>query len=177
MTHPASSPPCVESGFTLIEMILVIIIVTIIAASGATTLTNSVLAWRVAPDVVDTLSKLRGATERVQREVRETRRNPAATASYDITAMTASQFSFTKSDGTDVGFSIAPPLVNINYSDPATTSVLINQVNSASFSYFQLDGSSATNNSDIAFVEFAIELTNGGNSYPQLIRVGLRNQP
>ncbi|MBL4623331.1 MAG: prepilin-type N-terminal cleavage/methylation domain-containing protein [Immundisolibacteraceae bacterium] len=167
-----------QTGFTLIELIMVMVIVSIIAATGASTMANGVLAWRVAPDLVDTLSKLRASLTRAERELRETRRDPSASSSYDIASMTSSQFSFTKTDGTGVIFSIAPPLITIDYSSPAVTSVLVDQVSRASFLYFQQDGSSsATSSSDIAFVELQLNLANGSNIYPQLIRVGLRNQP
>ena len=167
-----------QSGFTLIEMVMAIVIIAIIGVTGATTLSNSVLAWREAPDVVDTLSKLRGSLERVEREVREMRRDPLTPANYDVTLLTASQLDFTKSDGTNVIFTIAPPTVNIEYSTPAVASVLVDQVNTAVFTFFQQDGTtSATGGADLAFVELQLELTESGNSYAQMIRVALRNQP
>ena len=166
-----------QNGFTLIELVMVMVIVAIVAATGASTLSNSVLAWQVAPDVVDTLSKLRTTLTRAERELRETRRDPGAPANYDIATMTSSQFSFTKSDGTDLTFTIAPPLITLEYSSPAVTSVLVDQVSSGSFQYFQLDGSSsAISSSDVAFVELQLDLANGNNIYRQLVRVGLRNQ-
>ena len=167
-----------QTGFTLIELIMVMVIISIVGITGANTLSSSILAWQVAPDVVDTLSKLRSTMTRVERELRETRRNPASTASYDISTMTSSQLSFTKADGTSVMFTIAPPLISLDYSNPAVHSVLVDQVSSASFSYFQQDGnSSATSSNDITFVELQVNLVNNSNSYPQLVRVGLRNQP
>ncbi len=171
-----------NKGFTLIEMVITILILGIIGSVTGIALTEGVLAFRASNEVTDTLSKLRLASERLAREIRTVRRNPADTSSYHFTARDADSMTFQRiaSDGVSV------ETVTIDGSGGSnitlgygTDYILTNQVNSFSLDYFQADGSSASAhpvNNNVAYVEFEIILTDSnGNSYPQRTRVALRN--
>lgn len=167
-----------QCGFTLIEMIIALVVLGLLAAVGARGLAHGVLAFSVSADSAHTLGNIRYASERMAREIREIRRDPATPAVYDITTMTASSLAFTKTDGTGVTLASSPPLVTLAYSSPSGTPVLTDGVSSLAFSYYQADGTTAaTGSADVALVEFELVLTHAGNSYPQRTRVALRNQP
>ncbi len=167
-----------QAGFTLIEIIIAIVILGLLGAAAGYGLQNGALAFVNTADTVHTLSKLRPASERLTREIREIRRDPLTPALYDIAAMNATTLSYTKADGTSVTLNSAPPRVTLAYSDPAGTHTLTDQVNSLTFAYYQSDGvTPATGSGDVVFVEFELVLTHNGNDYPQRARVALRNQP
>ncbi len=166
-----------QRGFTLLEMVIALVVLGLLGAAAGYGLVGGALAFSATSDAVQTLGKLRHASERMAREIREIRRNPATPTVYDITTMNATTLAFTKTDGTSVTLTGAPPLVTLAYSTPAGTHTLTDEVGSLAFAYLQTDGTTtATGNSDVAFVELELTLTRSGNSYPQRARVSLRNR-
>ncbi|NNJ93491.1 MAG: type II secretion system protein [Halobacteria archaeon] len=166
-----------QSGFTLLEMIIALVVVGLLGAAAGYSLVGGTLAFSGTADAVQTLGKLRHASERMAREVREIRRDPVTPAVYDITTMNTTTLAFTKTDGTTVTLTGSPPLATLAYSAPAGTHTLTDEVGSLAFNYLQADGSTAaTGNGDVAFVELELVLTRSGNSYPQRVRVSLRNR-
>jgi prepilin-type N-terminal cleavage/methylation domain-containing protein len=166
-----------QQGFTLLEMIIALVVLGLLGAAAGYGLVGGALAFSSTSDAVQTLGKLRVASERMAREIREIRRNPATPAVYDITTMNATTLAFTRTDGTSVTLNGAPPLVTLAYSTPGGTHTLTDEVASLAFAYLQSDGATAaTGNTDVAFVELELILTRSGNSYAQRARVALRNQ-
>lgn len=166
-----------QSGFTLIEIIISLVILSLLGAAAGYGITGGALAFSNSADSIHTLSRLRYANERMTREIREIRRNTGTPTEYDISTMTGSNLVFTKTDGTAVTLTSTPPLVTLAYSGISGSPVLTDQVSSLGFDYYQSDGSTtATGNGDVAFIEFELVLTRNGNSYPQRNRVSLRNQ-
>lgn len=166
-----------QGGFTLIEMIITLLVLSILGAAAGYALSNGALAFVDSSDAIHTLGKLRVANERMAREIREIRRDPVTPALYDISTMNASTLAFNKTDGTGVTLGAAPPLVTLAYSSPAGTHTLTDEVSALNFTYYKADGTAATGNGDVAFVEFELVLSHAGNLYPQRTRVALRNQP
>ena len=165
-----------QDGFSLLELVIVLVVLGLLGAAAGYGLVGGTLAFTGTADGVQTLGKLRYASERMAREIRETRRNPASPAVYDITTMNATSLTFTKSDGVTVTLNGAPPLATLAYSTPAGTHTLVDEVGTLGFAYLQADGvTAATGNADVAFVELELVLTRAGNSYPQRTRVALRN--
>ena len=166
-----------QQGFTLLEMVIALVVLGLLGAAAGYGLVGGALAFSGTSDAVQTLGKLRHASERMAREIREIRRNPVTPAAYDITTMNATTLAFTKTDGTSVTLAGTPPLVTLAYSTPAGTHTLTDEVSSLAFTYLQGDGATAaTGNGDVGFVELELILSRSGNSYPQRVRVALRNQ-
>lgn len=165
-------------GFTLIEMVVTLVLVGILAVVGLPILSNGLRAYTVTQESIGTLGKLRYATERLAREIREVRRDPIVPTDYDIAVMTAAKFEFTKSDTVRVTLEAVPPALTLNYAPPVSpTPALTDQVKSFAFKYFKDDGvTAATSKSDIAFVEMNLTLTQDGTDSAQRTRVGLRNK-
>lgn len=166
-----------QHGFTLIETVMVTIILGLLGAAGGYALTNGALAFISSADAVHTVGKLRIAGKRMEREIREVRRNLGNPALYDISTMNATTLAFVKTDGTTVTLNSAPPLATLAYSTPAGTYTLTDEVSALTFAYYRADGTTAaTGNSDVAYIEIELVLTRDGNLYPQRTRAALRNQ-
>ena len=171
------APPRAVGGFTLMELVTVIVIVGILAIAAAPVLDSGIKTFRTTSASIDLLGKLRYATARMVREIREVRRNPANTAAYDISTMTATTLAFTKTDGTAVTISASPPDVMLSYSTPAVSAILTDALGSLKFSYYQIDGVTvATGVSNVAFVRVDLTLTQNGVPYTEASWVTLRNQ-
>lgn len=166
-----------QSGFSMIEMIISLVILAVLGATAGYGLTGGVRAFSESSDVLQTLGKLRYASERIVREVREIRRDTIIPINFDIATMTATTLSFTRVNGTVVTLTANPPLLTLAYAVPAGIRTLTDEVSSMNFAYFQKDGSTAaTNNADVAFIEFNLVLSQAGKTYPQRTRVALRNR-
>lgn len=166
-----------QHGFTLIELIITLMILGILGAAAGHALTGGALAYSGNADNLQTLGKLRYASERMVRELREIRRSSLNPAIYDITTMTATTLVFIRRDGTAVTLNAAPPLLTLAYSVPAGTYTLTDEVGSLALSYFKADGTTpATGNADVAYIVFDLVLASNGKSFPQQARVALRNR-
>jgi len=166
-----------ENGFTLVEMVAALTVLALLAAIVAPLLTNGARAYNDSAAAVHTLSKLRVASERLVREIREIRRD--SSGNYDISLpLSSTTLQFFKTDSQQVTISTAAPLITLAYTGIGGAPVLSDEVSALSFGYFQADGILPANgNSDVAFINFELVLTHAGNNYVQRARVALRNQP
>jgi prepilin-type N-terminal cleavage/methylation domain-containing protein len=174
-------------GFTLIEMVMSMLIIGMLGTAAAMAISYGVRATFETQTRVDTQSDLRLATERLAREIRLMRRDPAAPANYDIVApRTATRLSFRRLDSN--GSSVrtvtidasTPSTITLNYDSPAVAPapVLVNRVSAFTLTYLQADGVAVSaSNADLAFVVIDLTITDTyGNAYNQRTRVALRNR-
>lgn len=169
-------------GFTLLELTLVITILGIIAALTAPLLLMSLQAYDGTHASINTLSRLRYATERLAREIRAV--NYTATEAYAFNTMSTNASTqplvFTKVDGTQVTISATSSQATIAYANPAISeAVLTDQLGSVAFAYFDATGTTAvTASSTVRYVDIVLTLTNpyNGQAYSQRVRVGLRDR-
>lgn len=163
-------------GFTLIEAVASIIIIGVLAIATIPVLTGGVRTYVTTNTSLNTLSKMRLATERMAREIRQVRRNPGTPTNYDFTTMGTNTLVFVKTDGNTVTINRALPNVTLGYSTPAASSNLTDQVNNLTFRYFTIDGVTPTGSlSLVAFVEIELEMIEDGVVLTQRTQVGLRN--
>lgn len=170
-------------GFTLIEMVVTIVLIGVLAMTVIPVISSGVKTYVTTTTSINTLSKLRYATERMAREIREVRRDPVTPANYSISTNistgTSTSLAFTKSDTNQVTIDgSGPSPVTLSYTLPsAVTSTLTDQVSSLTFNYYRADGSTlATSVSTVAFVEITLILIEDGALLTQRTRVALRNQ-
>jgi len=167
-------------GFSMIELVIAIVVLSIIAAMGAPLLANGLQFFDAAKTDLDTLSKERYATERVVRELRAIRFN-AGSNQYDVTlgGAGASSISFTKTDGVTVTLSGAtPPDLNITYSSGGGTVLLTDQLASIAFTGYTDDGVATTTDPALMrYIDVALNLQRSPtSSFARIARVQLRNQ-
>jgi prepilin-type N-terminal cleavage/methylation domain-containing protein len=170
-----TTPPA--AGFTLIEMTIVIVLLSIMLVFTTPMMLDSFRAYEANQTNLVTLSKLRYATERIAREVREVRYTGGA---YSIGTMNPTTLSFTKNDATStvVTINAAAPNVTVQYSTPAMTATLTDQVSSLQFQYCDVaDTCTGVTTATVAYVDVALTLTDP-NSGPavQRTRIALRNR-
>ena len=178
-------------GFTLIELIIVIVLLGILAAVGSNMLSDSFTTTRMVNDGYARQAEARYVIERLAREIREVKY--LSSGSYCVTTMTPSQLVYQKPNvgSTDqtacstesvtvtISYS-APPSLTIGYSSPSASGTLTNAVAGSGFgfSYFQSDGTTAaTGNADVRAVGIRLAVPDPSNSanFEQNVRVSLRN--
>lgn len=163
-------------GFTLAELIMVIVILGILGAFVGPVVFNAIRAYDSVQKSANTNAKVRYAMERIAREMRDIRRQATDASFLDIASMGASSFAFIKTDGTEVVLSGAGGVVNLAYS--TLSGMLIDQVQPGSFSlaYFERDGTTlSASAASVAFVQVSMTLTDGAVTVPARLRVELRN--
>jgi len=175
-------------GFTLIEMVMVIIIMTILAAFIGPILAEAVSAYDSISRNIEVLTKMRYAMERLAREIRMVRRDPVNSGNYDIVTMAVNKLEYCQADGTGVIIDYtSPPNVSIGFSavgafastcgaSGATTRILTDMATGFTLTYFNAAGGAAVGKNDVAYVQVALTLTGTGTSaYNLSTRVDLRN--
>lgn len=166
-------------GFSLAELIMVIVILGILGAFVGPILLNAMRAYDRVQTSVTTDAKMRYAVERIAREMRDIRRQATDATFLDIPSMTASSMAFFKTDGTRVVLNGVGGVVNLSYTTSTLIAgVLTDQVQAGSFSlaYFQQNASTvAATAASISFVQMSMSLVEGTNAFPVRLRVDLRN--
>jgi prepilin-type N-terminal cleavage/methylation domain-containing protein len=161
-------------GFSLVELVMVIVILGILAAFVGPVLFNAMRSYDRGQSATLTQAKMRYAIERMSRELREVRRQTTDATFPDITSMTASSLAFFKTDGTRVVLSAVGNQINLSYS--TLTGMLTDQVGSLSLAYFQQNATTvAATAASISFVQISLALSEGTNLFSARVRVDLKN--
>lgn len=173
-----------QAGFTLIELVMVMVILGIVGFTVSALLSGGVGAFTAGREAVDTLSELRLTSERIARELRTVRRNPGTPTDFDFLAKTDTSVQFRRWDDdtnwTTVTISASGSVVIIDYSTvtggPYT---LTHSLGSLDFDYLDSNGAETVVNANVAFIDIELSLVDSAsppNNYPQRTRVALRNR-
>ena len=171
-------------GFTLTELIMVIVILGILGAFIGPVVYNALRSYEGIQTSTNTNAKVRYAMERIAREMRDIRRQVTDSAALDIPSMAATSIAFVKTDGTQVVLEGAGTAVTLAYAvvtNPAYSTIsamLIDQVQAGSFSlgYLEQDGTTiAGTAASISFLQVTMTLTSGAIAIPARLRIDLRN--
>jgi prepilin-type N-terminal cleavage/methylation domain-containing protein len=165
-------------GFSLVELVMVIVILGILAAFVGPVLFNAMRSYQRIQTGVETQAKMRYAIERMARELREIRRQATDATFLDIASITtASSIAFVKTDGTQVIINVVGNQVDLAYvTSTIVAGMLTDQVGSFSLAYFQQDASTvAATAASISFVEISMTLSEGTNLFPARMRVDVKN--
>jgi len=167
-----------DKGFTLIELVATLLVLGLMTSFAVPYLSNGVRVYNDTSAALQTVGKLRYASERMARELREIRN---VGGNFDIVTpvnVPGNSIAFIKSDGVQVSVSGTAPTLSLAYNTLAGNAnfPLTDELTSVTFNYYQADGvTQATGIGDVAYIEFELILNNG-NSYSQRSRVALRNR-
>jgi len=148
------------SGFTLVEMLVSLLIISIISCAAYsifTSLNRSYTTQNVASAVQQ---RMRAAIDYMIRDIRIAGLDPLRIGGFGVVSATPAAFRFTADKNMDgdandaaeeVIYSVAGG--NLQLTDDQGTEILSRYVNNSSFTYFDKDGVVTTNISDIRSVE------------------------
>jgi len=176
------------AGYSLIELVIVLIIAGILAAFVSPILTTAVTSYDTTAQNLEALTKMRYATERIAREIRAIRRDPLDPDSFDIVtgSMTTTKFEFCRSDGTRVlidnstssevtlGYNTTGSPTTTCPASAPTTYRLTDNVTAFSFTYRTITGAAGASATNVAYVDIPLTIT-GVGSHSSAMRIDLRN--
>lgn len=172
---PGSCQRHSRGGFTLIELVISIVLISLLAAVGTTMISDSFDLTYMMNGSQSSAAKARNTLERLEREIREVGYN-AGSYRTSTANMTASSFTFTKSDGiTTVAIVRSGTTLTLNGTP------LTDNVDSFALAYLQIDSTGAVTTTtvptNLRFVEISLTVRDAasGQAIPQLTRVALRN--
>jgi prepilin-type N-terminal cleavage/methylation domain-containing protein len=154
-------------GFTLIEMVITIVVVSILAGLAGMVILEGVRAYTVEQTRSDVHYQARLAMERMAREIRMIR------SQADISAMAAANLRYTDANGSNTGFNWVNP--TLNRWNGAGNDVLATGITAFTLSYFQQDGVTAATTANVWFVEISMTAEQGAESLVLSSRVHPRN--
>ena len=161
------------SGFTLIELILAMLIVSIIGTTLIGTLTGGARAFTRVSQLQSDYGAMRIAVARLAKEIRWIRRDPALPSDYNINVMTNSQFQFINEDGVTVTLTVSGGNLTIAYNAVAGSYPLLTNLNSASFSYFDANGAVTASRTEVRRV--ALNLDANAMTTANVVSIALRH--
>lgn len=139
-------------GFTLIELILVMMIVSVVAAIGSYILAQGAHAFIDLQDMTDADWQMRVALETMTREIRNIR------FPSDISTATSTQLSFVDNNGKSVSFSYSGTTILEN------SQVLADGITALTFTYYNSSLAITTTPALIALVEMDVTFTKNNTS-------------
>jgi len=162
-------------GFTLVELTIVIVVVSIAGLFLAGVFREAVGAYRYVDVEADLLQRARFAEERMTRELRRVR--------DDTSVTTANQGTMTFVDHDAVTISLSwdgTPGTNLLYARNGVPNVLASGVDSLAFAYWKEDGTAAVPivapaATDIRRVTVYLRLANGGQRVSVMGAAALRS--
>ncbi|MDR3476531.1 MAG: prepilin-type N-terminal cleavage/methylation domain-containing protein [Gammaproteobacteria bacterium] len=157
-------------GFTLIELVVVIMVISIIAAIGSRILSQSFSNYFKNKNLVESDWQPRIALERMQRDIRSVR-SPS-----DISTATATSFVFVDTDGNTIAYSLSGTSL-MHQINGGTAQVLADGIQSLTFAYFDLNGNTTAVLANIRFIQFSLNVTQNSTNYVVTSGVYGRNLP
>ena len=135
-----------NKGFTLIEMIVVIVLISIIAVVSSKMLASGLNAYLTEKYIIDAGSQARLALERMVRDIRAIR-SPS-----DLTTATATQLVFVDVNGVTNTYTLSGATLTRN------GQVLAEGISSLTFSYFDNNGASTAVLANINYVTILLNI-------------------
>jgi prepilin-type N-terminal cleavage/methylation domain-containing protein len=162
-------------GFTLVEVVMVMVLLGILAAIGAPMIANSMLVANSVSPHLNTLSQARYATERIARELREVNWSGTAYAFTSLASPTS--VTFTNANGAVISLAHAASNVNITFN--GTARALTAQASAFVLTYLDITGTATADTAQVRFVNVSLTVLDPvtGATYNQRTLVALRNGP
>ena len=171
--HSAFRTPHAK-GFTLIEMVIVIVLVGILATIAATIIMQGIRAYSDEQYRSDAHYQARFAMERMAREIRESRSNTAA----DIPAMTGTTLRYNDINGVQMGFRLNAGNIERTEDNGATWQTLAVNITGPGgniFTYLDKTGAVTAAAASLWLVQIQFTATQGTESIDMQTTVHPRN--
>ncbi len=152
-----------QRGFTLIELVAVIILIGIIIAGTATIYTQTLLSMVREQNITDALWQGRIGMERMIKEIRATR------SASDISTFTSGEYSFTDVNGNSIDYKLSGSSLTRN------SVVLADGIATLSFSYYDKNGSVTGAAANITYIKITLNVTQKSVNYTLKSGVYLRD--
>ncbi len=157
-------------GFTLIELIITIVVVTIIAGLAAVIISQGMSAYTAEQSLSDARYQAQLAVERMARDIRMIR----SASSADIASMTATNLSFTDINGNAIQFQRTG--ASAPYTITRNGNTLARNIQTLAFTYYQQDGVAAAATADaVWYVVIDVTAVQGAQTFEVRTRVHPRN--
>lgn len=185
------------AGFSLIELIITIVVLGILAATGTAMLADSYSTSRSVDADNSSTAQARYALERLTREIREVKVDSAGNRCIITSPLNANILAFYKTSGTYDGTTCAAnastvtitfsiPTLTLATSSPAASELLSNIVTPNSggtppprLAYYPATGNTATDvTNNVRYIVITLTLNDAESGQPVVMstRVALRNQ-
>lgn len=152
-----------QKGFTLIEMVMVIVLLGIVGVVMSKMLSQSLLAVQTEQQVTDAVWQGQIAVQRMVREITAVR-SPA-----DISTASAGTFAFTDNSGTAITYTLSGSTITRN------GTIVADGINSLSFTYQDLNGATTAVTTSICYVTLSVNVTLNNANYTITSAVNLRD--
>lgn len=153
-----------QQGFTLIELVMVIVLLTIIAAISSKIISQGLSAYLTGKNAIDAIWQGEFAMERMARNIAQVR------SANDIAVQSSSEFSFTDINGNSIDYKLSGSSLLYN------TQILADGINSLSFGYYDKNGSSVGSSSiNLHYVTITLNITQNNTNYTLSRAVYLRD--
>lgn len=152
-----------KKGFTLIELVFVIVILTIIAAIGSRVMAAAFNSYFDNQNIIIANAQGRLALEKMIRDVH------AINSPTSITTATSSQLSFVDVSGNTVTYALSGTTLN------RSGVALADGVGSLSFAYYDGTGAVTAVTTNIRYITVNLTITNSGVNYPLATTIATLN--
>jgi prepilin-type N-terminal cleavage/methylation domain-containing protein len=142
-----------QQGFTLIELISVMVLVSIIVAISSQMLAQGFNAYLTSEDIIDANWQGQMAIERMVRDIRTVR------SANDISVKTSSAFTFVNLAGNTMAYSLSGSNLMLN------GNILANGVNSLTFTYYDKNGTPGASTANLNYVNIALNITQNNANF------------
>lgn len=156
-----------QRGFSLIEMVIVIIILGIIVGMSSQLLMQGLYSFPTGADLIDANWQGQLAIERMSRDILQVR------SASDISSMTSSNFGFTDLDANTISYSLSG--TDLILTQNGSSQTLAQNIQSLTFSYFDHNGASTVSTTSVSYVKMSMTVTTSNVTYSLTTMIYPRN--
>jgi prepilin-type N-terminal cleavage/methylation domain-containing protein len=160
-----------QNGFTLMEIVITIVLITIVAGIAAMIILQGVRSFSSGRSKSDLQYRTALALERMERDIRTIGTTPAGLPA--IVTMTASSLTYTDVNNSAAGFSWTSPV--LSRWNGASYDTLATGVSACSFSYLKQDLSTSATASTVWFIDVAMTTQDADATIQTRTRIHPRN--